>query len=186
MKKIIAMLLALTMVLGLAACGGSTAPAATEAPAAAAPAATEAPAAAPAGGEPVKLDVIISQYGNYTQAWWTEFEKNFEAANEGIDLNIEIVSWNDIYSVVTTRISNNGQPDMLNISGFADYVADDLLMPATEYTSAALQANFIDSFWASNEMDGTVWALPILASCRSLFVNTDLLTEAGVAAAPTT
>ena len=43
MKKIIAMLLALTMVLGLAACGGSEpAPAATEAPAAA-PAATEAP-----------------------------------------------------------------------------------------------------------------------------------------------
>ena len=42
MKKIIAMLLALTMVLGLAACGGSEpAPAATEAPAA--PAATEAP-----------------------------------------------------------------------------------------------------------------------------------------------
>ena len=47
MKKIIAMLLALTMVLGLAACGGSEpapAPAATEAPAAA-PAATEAPEA---------------------------------------------------------------------------------------------------------------------------------------------
>ena len=43
MKKIIAMLLALTMILGLAACGGSEpAPAATEAPAAA-PAATEAP-----------------------------------------------------------------------------------------------------------------------------------------------
>ena len=28
------------------------------------------------------LDVIISQYGNYTKEWWTEFEKNFEAAND--------------------------------------------------------------------------------------------------------
>ena len=36
------------------------------------------------------LDVIISQYGNYTKEWWTEFEKNFEAANADIDLNIEI------------------------------------------------------------------------------------------------
>ena len=45
MKKIIAMLLAVVMVLGLAACGAAPAPAATEAPAAAAPAATEAPAA---------------------------------------------------------------------------------------------------------------------------------------------
>ena len=68
-----------------------------------------------------KLDVIISQYGNYTKEWWTEFEKTFEEQNEGIDLNIEIVSWNDIYSVVNTRISTNEQPDILNISGFADY-----------------------------------------------------------------
>ena len=46
MKKLIALLLALTMVLGLAACGGTAAPAATEAPAADnTPAATEAPAA---------------------------------------------------------------------------------------------------------------------------------------------
>ena len=41
MKKLIALLLALTMVLGLAACGGSSAPAETEAPA---PVETEAPA----------------------------------------------------------------------------------------------------------------------------------------------
>ena len=53
MKKLIAMLLALVMVLGLVACGGNTAPAATEAPEAEAPAAPAAPEApkeeAPAG-----------------------------------------------------------------------------------------------------------------------------------------
>lgn len=160
MKKIISLLLVLVMILSLAACGSKS--------------------------DKVTLDVIISQYGNYTQAWWTEFEKNFEETNKDIDLNIEIVSWNDIYSVVTTRISNNEQPDILNISGFADYVADDLLMPAEEYISEKTKANFIDSFWASNEMDGTVWALPILASCRALFVNTELLNGAGITAAPTT
>ncbi|MBP3417389.1 MAG: extracellular solute-binding protein [Spirochaetaceae bacterium] len=132
------------------------------------------------------LDVIISQYGNYTKEWWTEFEANFEAANPAIDLNIEIVSWNDIYSVVTTRISTGEQPDILNISGFADYVADDLLMPAEEYTSAAVKAQIIPSFWNSNEMDGTVWALPILASCRALFYNVDLLNAAGITSAPKT
>ena len=60
MKKLIAMLLALVMVLSLAACGGSEpAPAATEAPAApAAPAAPEAPAEAPKselGTKPVEI-----------------------------------------------------------------------------------------------------------------------------------
>lgn len=59
MKKLMAMLLALVMVLSLVACGGSSAPAATQAPAAEAPAA-EAPAAeAPAAsGEKITINVM--------------------------------------------------------------------------------------------------------------------------------
>ena len=169
MKKLLALVLALTMALSLAACGGGG------------------EEAAPEGGEDaaesgaVALDIIISQYGNKTAEWWKQFETDFEAANEGIDLNIEIVSWNDIYSVVNTRIGSNSQPDILNISGFADYVADDLLMPAEEYVSEATKSNLVPSFWESNAIDGTVWALPILASCRALFVNDDVLAQAGVA-----
>ncbi|MBQ6855728.1 MAG: extracellular solute-binding protein [Lachnospiraceae bacterium] len=180
------------MVLGtLTGCGSkteeaATEAAATEAAAAVTEAATEAAKEAEEAAEPVELDVIISQYGNYTQEWWNNFEANFEETNENIDLNIEIVSWNDIYTVVNTRISTNEQPDILNISGFADYVADDLLMKAEDYTSAEVQANIIPSFWESNAIDGTVWALPILASCRALFCNMDLLNEAGIEAAPTT
>lgn len=160
MKKVLAMLLAAAMALSLVACGG--------------------------GSDKVELSVIISQYGNYTQAWWEQFEKDFEAENKNVDLKIEIVSWNDIYSVVSTRIQSKQQPDILNISGFADYVADDLLMKATDYVSEKTQKNFIPSFWESNSIDGTVWALPILASCRSLFCNMDLLSQAGVSAPPTT
>ena len=160
MKKVIALMLAMAMVFGLTACGGS-------------------------GSDKLVLDVIMSQYGSSTKAWWNEFEAAFEAANPDIDLKIDVVSWNDIYSVVTTRISNNDQPDILNISGFADYVADDLLMPAEEYVSEEVKSAFIPSFWAANNMDGTVWALPILASCRTLMVNTDLLEGAGVSI-PTT
>ena len=174
MKKVLAAMLALAMSLSLVACGGGGA------------ASTPADTSTPSGGEKVALDVIISQYGNKTAEWWKQFESDFETANGDIDLNIEIVSWNDIYSVVNTRISTNEQPDILNISGFADYVADDLLMPAEEYISAETQANLVPSFWESNAIDGTVWALPILASCRAMFVNMDVLAQAGIAEAPKT
>ena len=169
-KRILSVLLCVAMVASLlVGCGGGSSE-----------------SSEPAEGEKVTLDVIISQYGNYTQDWWTEFEAAFEEANGDIDLNIEIVSWNDIYSVVNTRISSNQQPDILNISGFADYVADDLLMPAEDYVSDAVKADIIPSFWESNAMDdGVVWALPILASCRALFVNSDILAEAGVEAPKT-
>ncbi len=170
MKKFLALALALAMSLSLAACGGQ-------------PASTGGSGEAPAGGTsdaPVTLDIIISQYGNKTADWWKQFEADFEKENSNIDLKIEIVSWNDIYSVVNTRISTNTPPDILNISGFADYVADDLLMPAEEYVSPETKANLVPAFWESNAIDGTVWALPILASCRALFVNQDVLDQAGV------
>lgn len=172
-RKFISVLLCAAMIMTmLAGCGGGGS--------------TEGGSAEGDSGDGVTLDIIISQYGNYTQDWWTEFEKNFEEANEGIDLNIEIVSWNDIYSVVNTRISSDEQPDILNISGFADYVADNLLMPAEDYVSDELKANFIPSFWESNDMDGTIWAIPILASCRALFCNMELLKKAGVENPPAT
>ena len=58
MKKLICMVLALVMVLSLAACGGSSAPAATQAPAANTPAAGE--TAAPAAVSTDKLNVSIA------------------------------------------------------------------------------------------------------------------------------
>ena len=173
MKKFLALALACAMSLSLVACGNKD-----EKPA-------ESGSASGNVDEAVTLDVIISQYGNKTAEWWKQFETDFEKENENIDLNIEIVSWNDIYSVVNTRISSNSQPDILNISGFADYVADDLLMPAEEYVSEDVKKALVPAFWESNEIDGTVWALPILASCRALFVNEDILAQAGVEAPKT-
>ena len=176
MKKLIALLLALTMVLALAACGGSAAPAATEAPKAEAPAA-EAPAAA-AGKVEVKM--IAAQYGNETAAWWADFVAKFNAANEDINLVVDVVSWNDIYTVVNTQIANGEAPDLLNIDVFADYQADGLLLPAEEWCSAETYAKFFPSFLEQSVIDGVVWAVPDLASARALYYNKDILEAAGV------
>ena len=72
---------------------------------------------APAAAEDITLDVIIAQYGPNTQEWFlgngmdgSNFVEKFEAANPGIKLNLEVVSWNDLYTVVSTKISNNNAP----------------------------------------------------------------------------
>ena len=155
MKKIIAMLLVLVMVLSLAACGGKA-------------------------DEKVELNVIAAQYGTQTADWWVGFEADFEAANENIDLVVDVVSWNDIGTVVNTRISNNDAPDILNIDVFADYQADDLLLPAQDYVSEETYAKFYQSFLDQSVVDGTVWAIPDLASARAMYYNVDILNEVGV------
>ena len=159
MKKAIALLLALVMVFGLVACG-EKAPAADD-------------------GK-TTVTVIAAQYGNETANWWVGFEQKFEAANEGIDLVVDVVSWNDIYTVVNTRVANGEAPDLLNIDVFADYQADGLLLPAEEWVSAETYAKFFPSFLAESVVDGTVWAVPDLASARALYYNADILAAAGV------
>ena len=155
MKKIIALLLVLVMALSLVACGNKA-------------------------DEKVSLNVIAAQYGGKTADWWVGFEKDFEAANENIDLVVDVVSWNDIYTVVNTRISNNDAPDILNIDVFADYQADGLLLPAEEFVSKETYAKFYPAFLEQSVVDGTVWAVPDLASARALYYNADILAAAGV------
>ena len=155
MKKIIALLLVLVMALSLVACGNKT-------------------------DEKVELKVIAAQYGGKTADWWVGFEKDFEAAYANIDLVVDVVSWNDIYTVVNTRISNNDAPDILNIDVFADYQADGLLLPAQDYVSEETYAKFYPAFLEQSVVDGTVWAVPDLASARALYYNADILAAAGV------
>ena len=157
MKKIIALLLVLVMVLSLAACGAKK-----------------------ADDGKATVTMIAAQYGNETANWWAEFETKFEAANENIDLVVDVVSWNDIYTVVNTRIANGEQPDLLNIDVFADYQADGLLLPASEWVSEATYAKFFPSFLDQSVVDGVVWAVPDLASARALYYNADILEAAGV------
>ena len=64
-----------------------------------------------AADDKTTLDVIISQYGTQTQAWWTQFEKDFEAENPDIDLNLEVISWNDLATKVNTLIATPKNTD---------------------------------------------------------------------------
>ena len=179
MKKFIALLLALVPVLGLVACGEE--PAETTAPPAENSGDTTPVDTTPvAGGEKTSISVIAAQYGQLTADWWVGFEADFEEAYPDIDLVVDVVSWNDIYTVVNTRLANNDAPDILNIDVFADYQAEGLLLPAQDYVSEETYAKFYPAFLEQSVVDGTVWAVPDLASARALYYNVDLLAEAGV------
>ena len=163
MKKIIALLLVLTMALSLAACGEKAETGKTE------------------------VTVIAAQYGDKTADWWKGFEEKFEAANTDIDVVVEVVAWADINVVVDTRIANGEQPDLLNIDAHAKYQAEGLLLPTDEWVSEETFAKFYPGFVAASmDAEGTVWAIPDLASARFLYVNTDILTAAGIDKAPAT
>ena len=135
----------------------------------------------------VELDVIICQYGPNTNDWFlgtgmdgTNFVDKFEAENPGIKLNLDVVSWNDVYTEVDTRIANNNAPDILNIDVFANYANEGLLLPVKDYCPEDLYEDFFPSFIDQSVIDDTVWAVPDLASARALFYNVDIFDEVGI------
>ena len=101
-------------------------------------------------------------------------------------MNLEVQSWDNLESVIATKIQGGEAPDIYNGGPFAGFAADGLLYPAEEVVSADTYSDFQESFLANAEVDGTAYALPLIASARALFVNNALLEQAGVAAPPTT
>lgn len=89
MKKIFALVLALTMLLSAAACSSSQAPAASEAPAAEAPAASEAPAAAPAASDKDESEwEIVVVPKDATNPWFVRMDTGVKeyAAETGLNI----------------------------------------------------------------------------------------------------
>ncbi len=137
--------------------------------------------------DPIELDVIICQYGPNTSDWFlgdgmggSSFVEKFEEANPDIKLNLDVVSWNDVYTEVDTRIANDNAPDILNIDVFANYANEGLLLPVKDYCPEELYSDFFPSFIEQSVIDDTVWAVPDLASARALFYNADIFEEVGI------
>ena len=106
MKKIIALLLALAMVMSLAACGGKSEPAATEAPKADAPAA-EAPAAE---AVTIKVAAIETAYGSQV---WADVAAAFEAET---GIKVELTTDKNLEDVLTGPMQNGEFPDVVHLA----------------------------------------------------------------------
>ena len=173
MKKLTALLLALVMVLGLVACGGSSAPAATEAPKAEAPAA-EAPAAAPAAEGSV---------------YWLNFKpESDEALQEiaalytsetGVPVKVVTAASGTYDQTMTAQMDKSDAPTIFvmgnqaSVDNWADYCLD---------LSGTSIANELatDAYNLYTE-DGALAAIGYCYECFGIIVNTELLEAAGYA-----
>jgi len=139
-----------------------------------------------ADGDATSLDLLVPSYSDGTQALWEDVIDGFENDNPGITVNLEVQSWDNLNDVVTTKVQGGQAPDIMNGGPFAGFAADDLLYPAEDVTSPETLADFQPTFADNASVEGVQYGLPLIASARTLFVNNDLLEQAGVSTPPTT
>jgi multiple sugar transport system substrate-binding protein len=132
------------------------------------------------------LDLLVPSYSDQTQGLWQDVIDGFEDAHPDIQVELEVQSWDNLESVISTKVQSGEAPDIYNGGPFAGFAADGLLYAADDVTSPETLSDFQESFLANEQLGGTTYALPFIASARALFVNNALLEQAGVASPPTT
>ena len=178
MKKYLALLLAVVMVLSLAACGGKTeAPAATEAPKTDAPAATEA-----AEADPMKDLIAAAQAEGELTVYGSCEEEYLAAACEhfqelyGIKVNYQRLSTGEVQAKIEEEKGNpsadvwfGGTTDPYNV-----LAKEDLLEPYAAQNASHLLSDMY------KDPDGKWYG--IYKGILGFMVNTDELTRMGIEA----
>ena len=191
MKKIIAMLLCLAMALSLVACGGSSAPAATEAPKADAPA-TNAPTAEAPTAEPVTIKVaaIETAYGSQV---WVDVAAAFEAET---GIKGELTTDKNLEDVLSGPMQNGEFPDVVHLAtgrpaGLTEQlVKANALHPLTNAlaltipgesvkVSDKIAGGFTDNNIVAPYGDGVTYMAPMFYSPCGLFYNAKLFEDKG-------
>jgi trehalose/maltose transport system substrate-binding protein len=195
MKRSLFSILALLLVASivLAACGGTAAPAPTEAPAAAEP--TEAPAAAepteaPAAAEGEKVSITVAA-GNVGQ----ELELTKAAAQRYMDMNPNVtVNVLDTPDFVQDRLglylqffeAQSPEVDVYQIDVIWPGDLAEHFVDLNEYGAASAAAEHFPAIVQNNTVDGKLVGIPWFTDAGLLYYRTDLLEKYGYDGPPKT
>ncbi len=134
------------------------------------------------------LRITVGEYSTKTGPYFQEVKQAFEKQYPDVDVQIEVVSWDNLQQKLTTDISGGDNAD-LSIIGtrwLLDFVSQDTVAALDGYINDEFRGRFIDTFLSPSVIKGKTWGLPIAASARAMFYNKAILDKAGVATPPKT
>ncbi|MGW2386280.1 ABC transporter substrate-binding protein [Streptomyces sp. NPDC001658] len=137
----------------------------------------------------VTLKLVAADYGdnpaNSSRKYWDKLVKEYEAAHEGVKVDVSVYSWNDVDRKVKDMVAAGDPPDMAQIGAYADYAAKGLLYSADDVLSIPVQGDLVYQLAAAGQVQGVQYGIPFAASTRVLFYNKTLFAKAGIDAPKT-
>ncbi len=139
-------------------------------------------------GGTTTLKLVVADYGtgpsNTSAKYWANIVTAFEKAYPDIKVNVTTIPWTNFDSEVQTMIQNKQYPDITEGDYFSNYASDGLLYPASDVLSDP--GNLLQTFKASDSVNGVQYGMPFTTSSRTLFYNKKLFAQAGITSAPQT
>lgn len=164
-----------TMVLSLAACGGSGG---------SGDSGSESDGSKDSGSESSSGGVTLK-----FQQWWgaelpegylDEIVENYEKET-GVKVELLTAPWADTKTAITAGATNNTIADIISVDGawLSEFVDMGIL---ADVEAAGFDSSLASDVW---EVDGTKYVIPVNNFAYPMYVNMDILKEAGVAEIPT-
>ena len=178
MKKFIALLLALVMVMSMAACTAEKAPEETKAPETQAPEA-QTPATEPAAA-PVEISLWTYPIGKWVdEATVAELIADFNAVYPNITVKVEYLDYTNGDDKVNTAIEGNQAPDII-MEGperlIANWGAKGLLVDLKDLVPAGTYESVAATCTSAN---GEMYELPVCMITHCMAINRDVFEAAG-------
>ena len=145
--------------------------------------------------KPVTITLLAPNYGSSntddTKLYWGQIITAFQAKYPNVKVNLEMATWDNLATKLTTALQNNDAPDLFEGGGYADVAAQGLLYKASDIVSPQTLNNLIPhvaQLGQTKGQDGTQaqYGIPFTTSTRAFFYNTALFQQAGITAAPQT
>ncbi|MFB9327456.1 extracellular solute-binding protein [Paenibacillus aurantiacus] len=136
--------------------------------------------------EPALIRFVASEYSSETKPMLEALVREFEQNNPNIDVELQVANWDILDGIYTTMISNNQPPDLLNTNVYAHFAADGLLNDLNTIISDELRNKLYPELMQMDQLNGIQYALPYVASVRSLYYNKELFEQAGLSEPPAT
>ncbi|MGO4831990.1 sugar ABC transporter substrate-binding protein [Rhizobiaceae sp. 2RAB30] len=135
-----------------------------------------------------KLDFMVAEYSAKTAPFWRAQVDNFKTANPGVEVNLEVVNWQQMHDTTAQRIAAGAMPDLVNTATIwlPEWVKAGAIKEVSgDYVSDAVKSDIVPSlFQLGASYEGKSWGLPIAVGGRGLFYNSELMTKAGYDKAP--
>lgn len=128
-----------------------------------------------------EVRVTVAYYSAATGPYFEKMASEFEKANPGTDIKIEVVNWDNLQQKLTTDITGGTNSDLALIGTrwLVEYAKSDLVEPLDSYMNDDFRKRFIGTFLSPGQIDGKTLGLPIAASARAMYYNKTLLEAAG-------
>lgn len=180
-RKLLCALLALTMVVSLAACGGNPGGEATNPPSGS----TDKPEQSQQGNEPSGEQVTLNWaiWDKDSTAYWQALADGYMETHENVKIEMTDLGSTDYMTQLATQLAgNNSELDVLSIKdipGYANLIKLDLLEPLNDVLTTPKES-FNGVLEQLTAEDGKFYGIPFRADFWVVFYNKDLFDAAQV------